>query len=108
MLSLAQSGGTRNALTKGMIENFAIPKPNMNEQKVIARVLSILDSKIELNLEMNRTLEVVEEAVFKLWFVDFEFPNEEGKPYKSSGGEMVPNEKLGKETPKDWQLVEIT
>jgi type I restriction enzyme, S subunit len=103
MLSLAQSGGTRNALTKGMIENFVIPKPNMNEQKTIARILSILDSKIELNLEMNRTLEAVGAAVFKRWFVDFEFPNEEGKPYKSSGGKMVESE-IGS-IPKGWTIL---
>ena len=49
---------------------------------------------------MNRTLEAVGEAVFKRWFVDFEFPNQEGKPYKSSGGKMVESE-FG-EIPKDW------
>ena len=49
---------------------------------------------------MNKTLEAIGQAIFKHWFVDFEFPNEEGKPYKSSGGEMVYNEELGKEIPK--------
>ena len=74
MLSLAESGGTRNALTKGMIENFVIPKPNMNEQKAIAHVLSVLDSKIELNLDMNRTLEAVGEAIFRRYLLISSFP----------------------------------
>ena len=52
---------------------------------------------------MNKTLEAIGEAIFKHWFIDFEFPNEEGKPYKSSGGEMVYNEELGKEIPKGWE-----
>jgi len=56
---------------------------------------------------MNKTLEAIAQAIFKHWFVDFEFPNEEGKPYKSSGGEMVYNEELGKEIPKGWEVVEI-
>ena len=104
MLSLAQSGGTRNALTKGMIENFVIPKPVMNEQKAIAYFFSNLDSKIELNQRINRTLEAIGQAVFARWFVDFEFPNEEGKPYKSIGGEVIFNEELAKEIPKGWKL----
>jgi type I restriction enzyme S subunit len=56
---------------------------------------------------MNKTLEEIGQAIFKHWFVDLEFPNEEGKPYKSSGGEMVYNEELGKEIPKGWKVKEI-
>ncbi|MFA5856688.1 MAG: restriction endonuclease subunit S [Candidatus Pacearchaeota archaeon] len=102
MLSLAQSGGTRNALTKSMIESFIIPKPNIDEQQAIAKILSSLDAKIELNQKMNKTLEVIGQALFKHWFIDFEFPNEKGKPYKSSGGEKVDSE-LG-EIPLGWKL----
>ena len=61
-------------------------------------------TKLNLINRMNRTLEAIGEAVFKRWFVDFEFPNQEGKPYKSSGGEMVYNEELGKEIPADWEI----
>lgn len=74
----------------------------MSEQKGVAEILSNLDFKIELNQRMNTTLEAVGQAVFKRWFVDFEFPNEEGKPYKSSGGEMV-HSSLGK-IPKFWEV----
>jgi len=75
--------------------------PDLSEQKAIAKILSDLDSKIELNNEINKTLEAIGQALFKHWFVDFEFPNGEGKPYKSSGGEMVESE-LG-EMPKGWK-----
>lgn len=66
--------------------------PKINEQKAIAKILSDLDEKIEVNNKINKNLEEMAQAIFKQWFVDFEFPNEEGKPYKSSGGEMVESE----------------
>ena len=76
--------------------------PKLPEQQYIAKILSDLDEKIELNQQMNKTLESIAQAIFKHWFIDFEFPNEEGKPYKSSGGEMVDSE-LGK-IPKEWEV----
>jgi len=85
---------------------FGIPK-DFEEQKAIAAILSSLDDKIELNQRMNKTLEEIGQAIFKHWFIDFEFPNEEGKPYKSSGGEMVYNEELEKEIPKGWNVVKL-
>jgi type I restriction enzyme S subunit len=72
MLSLASAGATRNALTKGMIENFEIVKPPLPTQKKIAHILSTLDDKIELNRKMNQTLEAMAQALFKSWFVDFD------------------------------------
>jgi type I restriction enzyme S subunit len=72
MLSWAGSGGTRNALTKGMIEAFEIPCPPLDEQKAIAHILGPLDDKIELNQQMNQTLEAMAQAIFKSWFVDFD------------------------------------
>jgi type I restriction enzyme S subunit len=72
LLSWAGSGGTRNALTKGMIESFDIPAPDdVNEQRAIAHILGTLDDKIELNRRMSETLEAVARALFKSWFVDF-------------------------------------
>ncbi len=72
MLTIAGIGGTRNALTKGMIENFYIPHPTIKEQQAIAHVLGTLDDKIELNRRMNETLEAMARALFKAWFVDFD------------------------------------
>lgn len=84
------------------IQQVSIKLPNLSRQKAIADILSSLDDKIELNNQMNETLEEMAQALFKRWFVDFEFPNEEGKPYKSSGGEMVESE-LGM-IPKGWDI----
>ncbi len=76
--------------------------PPLPEQRAIASILVSLDDKITLNRSMNSTLEAIGQALFKRWFVDFEFPNEEGKPYRSSGGEMVETE-LG-EVPREWRV----
>jgi len=75
--------------------------PPLPEQRVIARILSSLDDKIELNNRMNKTLEEIAQSLFKRWFVDFEFPDENGNPYKPSGGKMVESE-LGP-IPEGWK-----
>ena len=73
LLSWAGSGGTRNALTKGMIESFDVQVPmDVDEQRAIAHILGTLDDKIELNRRMNETLEAMARALFKSWFVDFD------------------------------------
>lgn len=72
MLGWAHAGATRNALTKGMIESFKAPKPDIAVQRRIAEVLGVLDDKIDLNRRMNRTLERMAQALFKSWFVDFD------------------------------------
>ena len=79
---------------------------NKLEQKAIAHILSTLDDKIEVNNQINKTLENMAQAIFKQWFVDFEFPNEDGEPYKSSGGEMVESE-LGM-IPKGWEVMDLS
>ncbi len=84
------------------LSDLKFPFPNLDEQKAIASLLSDLDKKIELNQKMNQTLEKIGQAIFKHWFIYFEFPDEEGKPYKSNGGEMVDSE-LG-EIPKGWEV----
>ncbi len=75
MLGLASVGGTRNALTKGMIEDFEINLPSLSTQTRIAAILTALDDKIELNRQTNQTLEAIAQAIFKEWFVDFRFPH---------------------------------
>ncbi|NME81851.1 restriction endonuclease subunit S [Clostridium sp. SM-530-WT-3G] len=84
---------------------YEIADFSLEEQKKIVNILSSLDEKIELNNEMNKTLEEMAQALFKRWFVDFEFPNEEGKSYKSSGGEMVESE-MGM-IPKGWKVEKL-
>jgi type I restriction enzyme S subunit len=89
------------------IGSFEMDLPSVNEQHGIASILSALDNKVELNERLNMILEEIAKALFKRWFIDFEFPNEEGKPYKSSGGDMVYNKELGKELPKGWSVVAL-
>lgn len=103
LLTMANTGATRNALTKGMIERLEILSPaDVKQQKAIAAVLSALDDKIELLRKNNKTLENIAQTLFKRWFVDYDFPNEKGKPYKSSGGKMIDSE-LG-EIPAGWRF----
>lgn len=97
--------GTFPQITFNELKSLKISLPLLNEQKAIVDILSSLDDKIELNNQMNKTLEEMAQALFKRWFVDFEFPNEEGQPYKSSGGEMVESE-LGM-IPKYWKVAQI-
>ncbi len=99
---------TYPSFNPGVIENSLVPYPIEVEQQSIAKALSDLDSKIELNQQMNKKLEEIGRLIFKRWFVDFEFPNEEGKPYKSSGGEMAYNEDLGREIPKGWSVADLS
>jgi type I restriction enzyme, S subunit len=93
---------TYPAFNPDILENSEIPFPPEKEQRAIAKILSDLDEKIELNRQMNKTLEAIGQTLFKQWFVDFEFPDKNGKPYKSSGGRMVDSE-LG-ETPEGWEV----
>ena len=76
--------------------------PELDEQITIGRLLASLDDKIHLNKRINDNLEAMAKQLYDYWFVQFDFPNEEGKPYKSSGGAMVWNEKLKREIPKGW------
>ena len=77
---------------------------NIKEQKLIASVLNNIDRKIELNKQINDNLEAMAKQLYDYWFVQFDFPNEEGKPYKSSGGAMVYNERLKREVPIGWEV----
>ncbi|WP_270646763.1 restriction endonuclease subunit S [Paeniclostridium hominis] len=98
-------GSTQKALTIDMLRKFDITLPPIEEQKAIVNILSTLDNKIKVNNKINQKLEEMAQAIFKQWFIDFDFPNEEGNPYKSSGGEMVESE-LGM-IPKGWVVTEL-
>ncbi len=98
----AQGSASQASITLNSIFNFEFNLPPFSEQKEIASILSSLDDKIELNNEMNKTLEEMAQTLFKQWFVDFEFPNENGEPYKSSGGKMVESE-FGL-IPEGWEV----
>ena len=96
------TGSTRKNINAKMYGEMEITLPPRNIQDSIVELMDSLEDKIELNNEMNKTLEEMAQSIFKRWFVDFEFPNKDGEPYKSSGGEMVESE-LGM-IPKGWEV----
>ncbi len=95
-----QTQSAQQNIGKEDINNMTICFPDLATQTSIAEILSSIDDKIELNNKINQELETLAQTLFKQWFIDFEFPNENGEPFKSSGGEMVDSE-LG-EIPKGW------
>ena len=98
-------GATMPSLNTKLLSEMMVVVAPLSEQHQIAKILSDLDSQIEVLQQQNETLEAIGKALFKHWFVDFEFPNEKGKPYKSSGGSMVDSE-LG-EIPKGWEVTQL-
>ena len=92
---------------KSQMMRYEIPSLSSNEEESIGKFITDIDSKIALNREINRNLEAMARQLYDYWFVQFDFPNEEGKPYKSSGGEMVWHEKLKRKIPKGWSVSNI-
>lgn len=100
------SGSTFQELSGGTLKNLEFQIPDYAAQLEIARILGDLDAKIELNQQMNKTLEAMAQAVFKEWFVGFEFLDAKDRAYKSSGGKLV-NSELGP-IPVGWKVVPLT
>ena len=91
------------SLDRKVVHSLNVPcHKDIDCQKRIAAILSKIDRKIELNCAINQNLEAMAKQLYDYWFVQFDFPNEEGKPYKSSGGNMVWNEKLKRNIPIGW------
>lgn len=91
------------SLDRKLVHSLVVPfHKDINDQRKVVDVLSAIDRKIELNKQINDNLEAMAKQLYDYWFVQFDFPNEEGKPYKSSGGAMVWNEKLKHEIPQKW------
>lgn len=103
----ASGSGQRYTLSNDTIGNIPVLLPSIEEQHIIGKVLADIDRKIELNKQINDNLEAMAKQLYDYWFVQFDFPNEEGKPYKSSGGAMVYNEKLKREIPQGWNDCKI-
>ena len=99
----ASGSGQRYALSVEALNSFPVPMIPLHDQERIGEIFSAIDKKIELNRRINQNLEVMAKQLYDYWFVQFDFPNEEGKPYRSSGGEMVWNEKLKREIPALWE-----
>ncbi|NCC99447.1 MAG: restriction endonuclease subunit S [Bacteroidia bacterium] len=97
-------GSSQAQLIAPELSNRTITTPSLHTQKSIAKVLSDLDAKIELNNQINSELEAMAKTLYDYWFVQFDFPNEQGKPYKSSGGKMVYNLGLKRNIPDGWEV----
>ena len=106
-LSGLDTGTGVPSMTFDSYYNIKVLLPEIEEQKRVASVLQNLDHKIALNRQINDNLEAMAKQLYDYWFVQFDFPNEEGKPYKSSGGAMVWNEKLKREIPQGWSGVSL-
>ena len=106
-LSGLDTGTGVPSMTFDSYYNIKVLLPEIEEQKRVASVLQNLDHKIALNRQINDNLEAMAKQLYDYWFVQFDFPNEEGKPYKSSGGAMVWNEKMKREIPQGWNISQI-
>lgn len=100
-------GATMPNLNTGILARIPFRGPSKEEQSTLARVISSLDKKIELNNKINTELEAMAKLIYEYWFVQFDFPDANGNPYKSSGGKMIYNEELKREIPEGWKYVPI-
>ena len=100
-------GAVQKALTIDMLKKVEVPLPPLSDQKKIASVLSALDDKIALNKKMDQKLEAMAKRLYDYWFVQFDFPDKNGHPYKTTGGPMTYNPTLKREIPVGWEVVDI-
>ena len=101
-------GGVRSSLEWEDFMNTELPIPSIEKQNEIVAEYNTIVNRIKLNEQLNKKLEETAQAIYKHWFVDFEFPDENGKPYKSSGGKMVYNAELDKEIPEGWEAGKLS
>ena len=106
-LGKLQGQSAQPGLAVGTLANVEIDVPSSLEQKKIGKLLYSLDQKIALNTRMNAELEAMAKQLYDYWFVQFDFPDENGNPYKSSGGKMVYNSTLKREIPAGWEVTSI-
>ena len=100
----ASGSGQRYSLSVLTLENMPVLLPPIEVQRYIGKILTNIDRKIELNRSINHNLEAMAKQLYDYWFLQFNFPDENGKPYKSSGGKMVWNKKLKREIPEGWEV----
>jgi type I restriction enzyme S subunit len=98
------TGATVDRIALNEMSKFPIRVPELDEQKKVAELLENIDAKIDCNNRINAELEAMAKTLYDYWFVQFDFPDENGKPYKSSGGKMVYNATLKREIPDGWKV----
>ena len=101
------TSGSHKRIDPDNFFDIEVSLPPLEDQKRIGEVLSNLDMKIDINTSLNHYLEAMAKQLYDYWFVQFDYPDAEGKPYKSSGGKMVWNEKLKREIPEGWDVVSV-
>ena len=101
-ISLMEGTSGRKRVNENALKISDFLIPDFEEQKKIANILSAIDDKISLNNQINQELEAMAKTLYDYWFVQFDFPDQNGKPYKSSGGKMVYNPELKREIPEGW------
>ncbi|MCR4948000.1 MAG: restriction endonuclease subunit S [Treponema sp.] len=106
-LNTKHVGAAQPLITQNILSELIVRVPPLESQQKIAAVLTALDDKIALNRRMNAKLEQMAKRLYDHWFVQFDFPNADGKPYKSSGGKMEYNEILKREIPAGWEAKKL-
>lgn len=101
------TGSTVPTLNRNDLSNLIIDVPTINEQRKRREILEILDAKIATNIEISQQLESMAKTIYDYWFLQFEFPDKDGKPYKSNGGKMIWNDQLKQEIPGGWEVKEL-
>ena len=102
-----KTSGLKNLMMDAAFKSIPIKKIPIAKQTYLADSISAIDTKLSLNRQINDNLEAMAKQLYDYWFVQFDFPNEDGKPYKSSGGAMVWNEKLKREIPQGWNIANV-
>ena len=101
-IGFISGGDVRGGISWETFCSLPIKVPSISKQREIVKEYNVIQNRIDLNQQLIQKLEETAQSIYKQWFVEFEFPDENGKPYKSNGGEMELNEELGKEIPKGW------
>ena len=101
------TGSAQPKLNKENLLNIELYVPSKEYQDKITKVLTLLDQKIQINNQINQELEAMAKTLYDYWFVQFDFPDQNGNPYKSSGGKMVYNPELKREIPEGWGVAKI-
>lgn len=107
-LSRLDSGTGVPSMTFDSYYQIEVKLPTLEAQKQTASMLKALDSKIHINEQINRNLEAMAKQLYDYWFLQYEFPNDEGKPYKSSGGTLCTDEQTGRSIPSDWNSCKLS
>ena len=106
-ISLMEGTSGRKRVNENALKISDFLIPDFEEQRKIANILSAIDDKIQINNQINQELEAMAKTLYDYWFVQFDFPDQNGKPYKSSGGKMIYNSELKREIPEGWGVEKL-